>query len=354
MKRFLIVEFGSWHDECLFSMCMLMKKCGWHVTLVANSKLQGRVSATLKTVTDEMLFFPFGSDWKGIRALWKFYRYLLKQGNLHMHVNTAQGSLAWKFFLLPLPKRINVTGTMHNIAKLGGSTGQRIITRQMDGYLLLNDILVDAYKKHSDKPFGVVYPIFYPKDVLKTSQSIKKPDDEVWITIPGAISYGRRNYNQLLPPDGVNYGKQIKFILLGNIHKADGMKLKEEIMKRRLEENFVLFDAFVPDDVFYAYVEQSDYVLPLISPEIPIYNKYLTEKISGTYNLSIAYRKPMLCPMEMAGIEDFKDTALFYDKSTFFEYINALVPGNPLATALFQSPKWQVQEQLKRLEAFIA
>ena len=92
----------------------------------------------------------------------------------------------------------------------------------------------------------------------------------------------------------------------------------------------------------------------MISPEIPIYNKYLTEKISGTYNLSIAYRKPMLCPMEMAGIEDFKDTALFYDKSTFFEYINALVPDKPLATGLFQSPKWQVQEQLKRLEAFIA
>ena len=53
--------------------------------------------------------------------------------------------------------------------------------------------------------------------------------------------------------------------------------------------------------------------MPLVHPSKPQFRKYLTEKISGTYNLAFAYKKPMLCPEDMAVYEDFKDTSVFYN-----------------------------------------
>ena len=62
--------------------------------------------------------------------------------------------------------------------------------------------------------------------------------------------------------------------------------------------------------------------MPLVHPSKPQFRKYLTEKISGTYNLAFAYKKPMLCPEDMAVYEDFKDTSVFYNLNNFADFIN--------------------------------
>lgn len=346
-KRILITEFSAWHDECLYSTCLLLKAEGHQVTVALNEDLKTRIGNSLDQVTDNIVYFPFKKGLKGGIALLRFWKYLLKGGFTHLYLNSAQGSVAWKFFLLPIPRRIKVTGTIHNLKKLTSSFGQKIITRRINGYVLLNDILSKRYQEVCNKPFTAIYPVFYPTYPI---YKLEKPKDEVWITIPGAVSLSRRDYLSLLAPHA-KYAPHVKFIILGNKNKADGKLVYEKVLQAGLRDNFIFFDKFVPEEDFYSYVTQSDYIMPLVHPCHKEYGKYLTEKISGTYNLAIAYRKPMLCPKEMESYEDFQDTSIFYHMEELQSSINSLSPIS--GSHLFRLPKWRKEVQQARLADFL-
>lgn len=348
MYKVLISEFSAWHDECLYSTCCLLKAEGHHVTVALNEDLKTRIGNSLDEVTDEITYFSFKKGIKGAFALWKFRIFLLKQGFTHLCLNSAQGSVTWKFFLLPIPRRIKVIGTIHNIKKLTSSFGQKIITRRMDGYVLLSDLLVKRYQEVCSKPFVAIYPVFYP---AFNTYKLPKKDGEIWIVIPGAVSLGRRDYLTLLQPD-TSYAPHIKFVILGNKNKADGNFIYEEVNKAGLQSNFIFFDGFVPEEEFYSYVLQCDYIMPLIHPGRGEYDKYVSDKISGTYNLATAYRKIMLCPKEMEAYEDFRDSSLFYSLNEMQPFINSLKPMD--SHAFYQLSKWKQQEQQKRMKEFLA
>lgn len=55
-KKIVVVEFGSWHDECLYTPCLMFTKLGYQVILAANSKLKGRVGSQLAELTPSSLF----------------------------------------------------------------------------------------------------------------------------------------------------------------------------------------------------------------------------------------------------------------------------------------------------------
>lgn len=346
-NKVLIAEFSAWHDECIYSTCLLLKAKGYHITVVLNEDLKTRIGNSLDQVTDHIVYYPFKKGIKGGIALLRFWQYALNGRFTHLFLNSAQGSVAWKFFLLPIPHRIKVVGTIHNLKKLTNSFGQKIINRRIDGYILLSDLLTKRYQEVCSKPSAAIYPIFYP-----TFNTFKLPkrSDEVWIAIPGAVSLGRRDYSALFSP-GTRYASHIKFIILGNKNKADGNYVYEEVKKAGLLDSFVFFDKFVPEEDFYSYVIQSDYIMPLVHPCHDDYNKYLTEKISGTYNLAIAYRKIMLCPQEMEAYEDFQDTSLFYQMNEMPTFINSLSPTSDKASYLL--PKWKEEIQQERMEKFL-
>lgn len=344
----LVTEFSAWHDECIYSTCLLLKAEGHQVTVALNEDLRTRVGNSLDEVTDNIVYFPFKKGLKGGGALLRFWRFLQKGGFTHLYLNSAQGSVAWKFFLLPIPQRIKVVGTIHNLKKLTSSFGQKLITHRMNGYALLSDLLIKRYQEVCKKPSAAIYPIFYPS--FNTFELTKKPG-EVWIVILGAVSLERRDYLTLLQSD-VSYASHIKFIILGNKNKDDGKFIYEEVNKTGLQANFLFFDGFVPEEDFYSYVLQCDYIMPLIHPGRGEYSKYVSEKISGTYNLATAYRKIMLCPKEMEIYEDFRDSSLFYSLDDMQSFINSLKPME--SDAFYQLPKWQQQEQQKRMKDFLA
>lgn len=348
MYKVLITEFSAWHDECLYSTCLLMKAEGHHITVALNKDLRTRIGTSLNDVTDEIIYYPFKKGIKGALAILRFWNDLLKGSFTHLYLNSAQGSVAWKFFLLPIPQRIKVIGTIHNLKKLTSSFGQKFITHRINGYILLSDLLIKRYQEVCSKPSVAVYPIFYP--TFNTFNLPKKPN-EVWIVIPGAVSLGRRDYLTLLHHD-TPYAQHIKFIILGNKNKADGNLVYEEVMKAGLQSNFIFFDSFVPEEEFYSYVLQCDYIMPLIHPGRGEYAKYISEKISGTYNLATAYRKIMLCPKEMEMYEDFHDSSLFYDLDDMQSFINSLKPID--SGAFYQLAKWKQEEQQKRMKQLLA
>lgn len=344
-SKIIIVEFGCWHDECLYTTCLLLKRNGYHITLALNSRLKERIEHSLDIVSDKIVYYPFDQGIKGVVSLFHFYSYLLHSSVNNLYLNSAQGGIAWKFFLFPLPRRINIVGTLHFIKKLKNSIGQRLITNRINKYVLLSDLLLNEYKKVSIKPVTAVYPIFYPP--IPTIE-LKKPKEEVWIIIPGAVSFSRRDYKALIPKNGEKYKAHIKFIILGNIHKADGQNIQYIIKEHKIEKNFIFFNQFVPEEIFYSYICQGDYIMPLIHPHKTVYAKYLTEKISGTYNLAIAFQKPMLCPTEMNKYEDFKDSSFFYPIKNLIPFINNL-KKHPDTSKLFQLSKWSLERQQERI-----
>lgn len=347
-KKVVITELNPYHDECIYSQCLMLKKMGVEVVVIGNCRAEKRIRISLAGVADELIFLPFGSGWNGMKSIFRFYRMMKSMGQIHLHFNTAQGNVAWKLFLLPFPKRISVTGVIHNVKKLKKSFGQKIITRQIKRYMLLSDLLLPAYKEACPRSSVTVYPIFYPKH---KTQPLDKPKGEIWIVIPGGVSYGRRDYDLLLSNE-TGYPRNVKFILLGNINRADGQVVLEKIRSRGLDSSFVVFNEYVPDDTFYSYVEASDYMMPLVHPDNSKYTKYVRDKISGTYDLAIAYRKPMLCPKEMKQYEDFADTALFYDKENIASFFKTL-PITNINKGLFKLEKWTLEYQTKHLKRLI-
>lgn len=347
--KILISEFSAWHDECLYSICLLLKAEGHHITIALNEDLKGRIGDSLNQVTDEIIYFPFKKGIQGGAAIIRLWRFLLTGGFTHFYLNSAQGSVAWKFFLLPIPARIKVIGTIHNIKKLVRSLGQKFITRRINGYVLLSDLLVNCYQKVCNKPYTVIYPVYYP--TFKT-YALPKKEGEIWIVIPGALSLGRRDYLTLLPSEGKTYAPHIKFIILGNKKKDDGELIYDKVIQAGHRDNFLFFDKFVPEEEFYSYVLQCDYIMPLIHPGRGEYSKYITEKISGTYNLAIAYRKPMLCPQEMDTYEDFRDSSLFYPIEDMNSFINSLTPESG-CNDFYQLLKWSQEVQQRRMSEFL-
>jgi len=338
-KKILLVEVNPYHEECLYSQCLMAKHLGRDVMVVANSKSRERVKPFLREIVNEIIFMPFGSGFKGTKALLRLYLLILSLKDVHVHFNTAQGNVVWKLFLLPFPKRTHVTGTIHNVEKLRKSIGQKIINRQIRGYMLLSDLLLPEYKVSCKRYASVVYLVFYPR--VDTIQ-IEKPQGEIWIVIPGAVSLNRRDFMSLFTSNAI-YPSNVKIILLGNINKGDGLLVKKVIHEKGLEQSFKTFENYVPDSTFYAYVEACDYIMPLVHPSKPKYAKYVSTKISGTYNLAIAYRKPMLCPLEMSGYEDFDDTSIFYDEKDIAKLFSSL--KNISSKGFFTLPKWSLDYQ---------
>lgn len=349
-EKIVVVELNPYHDECLYSQCLLLRRLDMDIMVVANSIARKRVEDSLKSLNVKTMFFPFSSGIKGLGAILSFYRLVRSMGDIHLHFNTAQGNVAWKLFLLPFPKRIIVTGTIHNVPKLQTSFGQKIITRQIKKYMLLSDLLMPAYMKLCQKPAVVVYPVFYPKN---ETVELLKPKEETWIVVPGAVSLGRRDFSSLFSSKPFSLNDKIKIILLGNINRGDGSTVLDWIRENGMERNFISFNEYVPNNLFYSYVEKCDYIMPLVHPSKAKYAKYIKEKISGTYNLAVAYRKPMLCPTEMSVYEDFIDTSFFYDVDKITDCLNSLAAEKP-QKKLFSIPKWTIEYQMKQLKKLLS
>ncbi len=343
-KEVLVIEMLSWHDECLYSVCSLLKSNGYSVLLIADLKLQNK-QTSLSPVVDEFKFLDFHSGLNTFKSIVEVNKVISKRKIRNVYFNTAQGNPIWKFFLIPFSKNINFVGTLHNISKLDNSFSQRFITKKIKRYVLLSEILLPAYEKVCKKPVSVFYPIIYP---IISNVEFSKPEGEIWIVIPGSVDYRRRDYSILFSGNNLSYEKNIKFIVLGNRSKSDGDKVFMMVKEMQLDDNFIFFDSFVDDVVFQTYIKMADYILPLVHPDVSPLDCYVSTKISGTYNLAYAYKKPMLCEQSLSKYKEFVDSSFFYSTENFVGFINSLSKDyNPINNKLYTSKRFDYNNQVK-------
>lgn len=342
--RIALIEIGGSHDECLYSQIRFLKsREKLHVTLICDESLSDNIEY-LKG-QDETIFVRVRdgkfTQWYDLYLLWKK---LINAKYDKIILNTAQGSVIKKFMLFPFSKKFDITGTLHNIEKLFGSFGQKIISRRMDGYFVLSDHLLEKIDKEIKSKYriGAYYSIFYPE---YPQLEIEKKEDEIWICIPGQVELKRRDYLSLfnaIEKHGLN--KHMKFLFLGRCeHRhGDGQLIKEKIRELELEEQFMLWDSFIDPVLFYNMVKKSDYIMPLIHPDHVSFALY-EHQISGAFNLGFGYRIPFLLDELYSDYKDFEENAVFYGQDSIMSVVNQL--KKPDKSDFFQSPKWSFDYQ---------
>jgi len=313
MKKVALIEFYPYHFELIHSQLLFLKADNYSPLFICDKQNSANLEI-LKKIAPIITY-----DFERIGSLFKLWQFLLKSHINYVVFNTAQGNRMVKFSLLPFPKKVKFLGILHNTNKLNTSFGQKIINRKIKSYYVLASYMQKFFpKKKSVKSVHIncAYP---PK--FKNS-TIQKPKNEIWLGIPGSIEYKRRDYDFLLKLAADKLlPNNVKIVLLGNASKYEGPVLLKRIEELGIEQRFILFNHYVPDELFHYYMEALDFLLPLIHPMTLSASAYLKHKVSGTFIQSYIYSKPMLCH-NMFNNEHFEYTAHFYNTTIeLIEYL---------------------------------
>ena len=272
-----------------------------------------------------------------------------------MIFNTAQGTILKHLMYWPFSKKTDFIGILHNAKKIQKSIGQKIISRRIKKYFVLNDYIL---KELSNKPAGLkfesYYPIFFPPS---NQVKLNKPQGEIWICIPGKVEFARRDYKGLF--EAIQNHRpisKIKFIFLGkcDLDSEEDRFIQKNVGYLKVHEHVVVWNDFVDNQTFQAYLEQSDFILPLIHKNTGDFDMYIKYKITGAFNLAFAYQIPLLMEDSFRKIDDFEENAIFYQKNTMIATINQLFELNPsFKEQNYQHQKWTYQFQKDKYLAFL-
>jgi len=302
----LLLEMGGSHIECMYSYLHLFKVKNHQVHLACNQKLialfpeQDQLDGLL-ILKDKFSFI------EQIKAFFLIRNYIKKNNITHLIINTCELKIIRNLFLF-LPKKINCTGLVHNAKKLEKSvTFTKLLSIKMKKYLVLGDFLLKNIQPFHQFQVQSFYPIYFPK---ATNSNVQKPDDAFWICIPGGASHERRDYLLLIESlSKISLPIQIQFIFLGKYY------LNEVVDKSTTESDWwknhiITFNEEVPYDIFHQYIQQSDFILPLIKMEND--TMYGLARISGSFNLGLGYKKPFLLPENYQANTDLLPYSLYY------------------------------------------
>jgi len=346
--KLALIEIGSSHDECLYAQVAYIKsRPNCSLRIYCSPKIARRIAPWADEQEVEVLKQKLG--W---RDFYRLFRSIKKGGFNTVVFNTGQGPHIRKLLLFPFPKSITFVASIHNINRLETSRSQKAISRKVHKYLVLNDYLLKplAEKNYPQLEFSSYYAILYPS---YPEVELEKAPEEIWIVIPGQVENQRRDYPALIEAlKQADFPTNLQFILLGVSEHShgDGASLKAEIAAAGLEQNFKLWSDFVSMETFYSYVKKADYIMPLIHTDHESGRTYRSQ-ISGTYNLAFGFKKCLLMEEYYQDIEDFEDSALFYQKNDLGSFLKQL-QATP-SKSLYQLPKWSFYYQAENYLKFI-
>ena len=343
-----IVEIRESHEECICTQLSFLKDAGHQVTLLLHPLLAKQIIDYVN-LAEEVIYIDFDnkSFLKKLELQWKLYRMLEKFDLIIL--NTAHSySVLRNLTVLLRFAQAKCVGILHDTKKLDSSSTQRIISRKIKKYFVLNDALLPAEEPRGNIKVQSFYPIFFPE---YEPLPVYKQND-IWIGIPGRVDYDRRNYdflvNALAEIPGLD---RMKFVILGKVDRNNpiGKRFYDSLEKSGQLERFKLFHTFIENRDFHSYLAACDYIMPLLTPNAD----YLKYKISGSYNLAFAHKKPLLCHTFFQDFPDLRANSLFFDETTFPQLISEIDTGNLKSPASYSDPKWSYRFQQRRYIDFI-
>ncbi len=343
--KVVIVEISESHEECIYTQVSFLKDAGYSISLLAHSDVIKQTESYIDFFDNvEEVNFNNLSFLKSLSLQVKLTKQLSKFDKVIF--NTASSSKKLRNISLFLNFfKVDVIGILHNAKRLEKSFTQRLFSIKIKKYFVLNDFIKINYKNTNATKLESFYPIFFPPF---NSVSIKKRENEIWITIPGRLHYSRRNYKFLIEQLNLKeINKSIKFIILGNINTKDGLHFLDTIKSLQLDTYFKTFNEFISNDKYYNYLEKSDYILPLLNLDD---ESYLKSKITGTFNMAFGFKKRMICNRELEEISDVKENSILYKADSFINTLNSLTIDNK---KVYNDEKWAYEFQKNKYLTFI-
>ena len=350
MSTAAIVEIGGSHAECLYSQVLFLARAGIAVTLHCSVSLKDTVSH-FKEV-EQVYYYNFSkphtrlSEWKALHQVW---RRIQAEKPTYLLFNTAQGNRIRKLLLFPFSRKMQISGIIHQVNKLSGSGSQWFISQKVQHYFVLNDYLLAAIPAAFRKKASSFYPIFFPKNALPVH--LQKPPGEIWIVVPGLVEQKRRDYHLLLRQAGALLAMpQLRIFLCGNGWHAegDGAALQLAYQEAGLGSLVVMFQDFVSNALMHSILAAADIIAPLLHPDTGSGSGYVSQQISGSFNLAFSHRKPLLMHEAFHHIPDFQENALFYTENTFAEILHNLPRLlAEISCRVYQDEKWDFAYQQK-------
>lgn len=349
--KIALIELGGSHEECLLSQMIALRDAGAQLTLICTQELQNR-NPHFEKYVDAFLIVGFTKKaWTDFKLMTGINDFLRSGGYQKAIINTAQGGHI-RNLCLTAGKSVEFIGIIHTIRKFQGSFTQKIINRKIKKYLVLSDFLLDKITP----PKGISVQSFYPLEYPHFNLPLEKPEGETWVTIVGGVENRRKDLQGFTEMISGLQNDNVKFIFLG---KSDPQKQEVIDFRKALEnknklQQVVFFDHFIAPDLFDAYLTQTDFLCPLIHPETQSAEQYISNQISGAFNLAYSYHIPLLIHTHYHNIEDLRLSAFFYETKDFTEILAyAIEHRSEKAGKIKQVSKWQKDFQQEKFLSFV-
>lgn len=356
-----LVEFNNYHTECLYSQLLFLKEERARVTLIINPRAKKNVEDFIH-LADEVYFYDKKIRFPFVNKAVHFFKLLsfLRKGNYDKIIfNTASSSKTLILLTTLLKyKKNELIGTLHNLKKINHSHSQKFINKNIHKFFVINDFLLQSIKKiKPELRVSSYYPVFFPdfKDAV-----ISKPENEIWICVPGEVNFKRRDYDIIIKSLLRTVNKDnLKFIILGKINSTDGNlpdgKAGGKIFNEKLQEHnlsgcFITFNHYVENPLFFSYLKASDYVMANLQIKDDSYLKY---KTSGVFNIALGLKKPLIANTKLNFIEELSHNSYFYENEKDLAGIFDRISAERHTASYKEIPKLSFQHQQKNYISFL-
>ena len=352
--KIVLIEFNSYHHECIYSQVRFLKEEGANVTLIISPKAKSKISSYIDII-DNVYYYDKKASYfflKKFFILINLYRFIASQKFDKVIFNTASSSKTLIFITMLLRfTGVECMGTIHNLRKMSSSFSQKLIYLNIKKYFVINDFLLNSAKISDPKArLSSYYPIFYPN---YKSVNLNKPKGEKWICIPGEVNFKRRDYTILIESlIKSEYKNNLKFIILGKLSAVpkDSEVFLKLVKESGLENHFITFDTFVENDLFFSYLKAADYILANLQLNDDSYMKY---KVSGVLNLALGFKKLLIIPSALNIIKDLSENTFMYETSSELSQIFDTISKNYEEPTYIFNKKMDFDNQRKKYIDFI-
>ncbi|MDX1651978.1 MAG: hypothetical protein R3277_05775 [Brumimicrobium sp.] len=336
------MEIGGSHDECILTPLKSLKEAGYEVFFCGTKEIFNR------NLYFQELFDGFheikltGKGRQDFLILKKFNQWLCQEKIFTLILNTAQGGHI-RNLVLSSRRKVKFFGVLHTIKKLEGSFTQKIISLKVKNYFLLNDTLV----KKANYSGSLNLHVYYPLDFPIFDKTVPKREDEFWITLIGGVENRRKDLNSFTRL-ALESPEHFRFIFLGKSDQNDTyiQSFKKALKKEGLESRVQLFDHFVDQPTFDAYLKNTDVILPLVHPNTKSSEEYFSRQIPGSINVAFSYHIPLLIHEEYKSWEDFQSGCIFYNAESYRESLISVEKNHDsLVQDIVKNPKFSKEHQ---------
>jgi len=350
MPKIALLEIGKSHAETMLSQIIALKNENCNVVLCSDRAFLQQNDYFTEYIDEfHELSIPKSKIGR-FKEMRRFSRWLKEQKVNVLIANTAQGKDICNLCIIA-PPTVAIVGILHTIKVLDSSFTQRIISRKIKNYFVLNDTL----KEYAKPRKGISVRSFYNNDFPYFEPHINKPHGQYWIVIVGGAEHQRRDLEGFIQIASKT-PNNVHFYFLGKTayHIPEVQRFIRRFEETEIVNRIHLFDHFLPNREFYGYLQQADGILPLIHPNTPSAEELLHRQITGVLLLSFGLKIPMLIHEYYQTWEDFHRSAIFYNFSNFKEQFILFQKNRDSIKMQMQNyPRFSAEIQNKQFGEFI-